>query len=162
VSHPSDGCGFSSIRLRMSYSEAAISGLDAKKIDPEITAFLLPFLNSAPIRESPLLHMFNLLLSTGTFPSKWRDSSFLFLRPVNVMTLVIIVMWQYFHALRNCSRSQYMINFFFRSNLLLCLLNTDFLNVFFYTSSKKSTFKAGKNAQIHTIFFNRVYLSVMF
>jgi glutamate synthase domain-containing protein 1 len=30
------------------------------------------------------------------------------------------------------------------------------LNVFFYTSSKKSTFKAGNKAQIHTIFFNRV------
>jgi hypothetical protein len=29
------------------------------------------------------------------------------------------------------------------------------LNVFFYTSSKKSTFKAGNKAQIHTIFFNR-------
>jgi hypothetical protein len=30
------------------------------------------------------------------------------------------------------------------------------LNMFFYMSSKKSTFKAGNKAQIHTIFFNRV------
>jgi hypothetical protein len=49
VSGPSDGCGFSGIRLRMSDLEAAISDLDA---------------NKGPI--------FNLSLSTGTgtFPSK--------------------------------------------------------------------------------------------
>jgi hypothetical protein len=37
--------------------------------------------------------------------------------------------------------------------------NVHDLNVFFYTSSKKSTFKAGNKAQIHMIFFNRVYVS---
>jgi hypothetical protein len=30
------------------------------------------------------------------------------------------------------------------------------LNVFFYMSSKKSTFKAGSQHEIHTIFFIRV------
>jgi hypothetical protein len=42
------------------------------------------------------------------------------------MMLVSIVVWQYFHALQNCLRLQFIIIFFFRSNLLLCLLNTEF------------------------------------
>jgi hypothetical protein len=53
VSGPSDGFGFSGIRLRRSDLEAASS--------------------------SHSLHIFNLTLSTGTFPSKWKDS---FLIPI--------------------------------------------------------------------------------
>jgi hypothetical protein len=91
VSDPSDGCGFSSIRLRMSDLEAAISGLDANK-DPEMTAFLLPLL---------IYHF----LPKIFHPNGRILFSFLFSRPVSVkvMMLRIIVVWQYFHALRNCS-----------------------------------------------------------
>jgi hypothetical protein len=116
----SDGCGFSSIRLRMSDLEAAISTLDKNKgpgndgVPPSFVKLCADGL------ESP--HF----LPTLFHPNGRIPSSFLFSRPVNLMMLVIIVMWQYFHALRNCSRSQYMIVFFFRSSLL-CLINTGFL-----------------------------------
>jgi hypothetical protein len=79
VSSPSDGCGFSGIRLRMSDFEAAISGLDANEgtgkdgIPPSFVKLCADGL------KSPLLHVFNLSLSTGTFPSKWKDS---FLNPI--------------------------------------------------------------------------------
>jgi hypothetical protein len=66
----SNGCGFSSIRLRMSDSEAAIFGLNANK---ESTVFLLPLLNSAGLKSHPL-HILNLSLSISTFPSKWKAS----------------------------------------------------------------------------------------
>jgi hypothetical protein len=52
--------------------------------DPKMTAFFLLLLNSAPIGlKSPLLHIFNLSLSTGTFlyPKTRISYSFLFSRP---------------------------------------------------------------------------------
>jgi hypothetical protein len=78
VSGQSDGCGFIGIRRRMSDLEAAISDLDANKrlgndgVSPS-------FKICADELKSPLLHIFNLSLSTGTFPSKWKDS---FLIPI--------------------------------------------------------------------------------
>jgi hypothetical protein len=70
VSGPSDGCGFIGIRLRMSDLEAAISGLDANKrlgndgVSPSFVKLCADGL------KSPFLHIFNLSLSTDTFPSK--------------------------------------------------------------------------------------------
>jgi hypothetical protein len=119
MSGPSGGCGFSGIRLRMSDLEAAISGLDANKgpgndgVPPSFVKLCADGL------KSPLLHIFNSSLST----SKWKDS---FLIPIfktgkrNDVGNCRGV--QHFHALRNCSRAQYMIIFFFRSNFLLCQL----------------------------------------
>jgi hypothetical protein len=63
----------------MSVLEAAISGLDANKgpgndgVPPSFVKLCADGL------KSPLLHIFNLSLSTGTFPSKWKDS---FLIPI--------------------------------------------------------------------------------
>jgi hypothetical protein len=67
VSDPSNGCGFSGIRLRMSDLEAAISGLDANKgpgndgVPPSFVKLCADGL------KSPLLHIFNLSLSTTLF-----------------------------------------------------------------------------------------------
>jgi hypothetical protein len=73
------GCGFSSIRLRMSNLEAATSGLDANKV-PGNNGVPPSFVKlCAAGLKSPLLHIFNLSLSTGTFPSKWKNS---FLIPI--------------------------------------------------------------------------------
>jgi hypothetical protein len=110
VSGPSNDCGFSGIRLRMSDLQAAISGLYANKglgnhgVPPYFVKLC------ADGSKSPLLH----IAKNGSIPS-----SFLFSRSVNEMMLVIIVVWQYFHALRNCSRSQYMIIFFFFNGQIL-------------------------------------------
>jgi hypothetical protein len=73
VSDPSDGCGFSGIRLRMSDLEAAIQCEQGTR-KWQRSSFLC-----ADGLKSPLLHIFNLSLSTGTFPSKWKDS---FLIPI--------------------------------------------------------------------------------
>jgi hypothetical protein len=59
VSDPSDGCGFSNIWLR---KEPGNYG-----VPPSF------FKLCADGLKSPLLLMFNLSLSTGTFPSKWKD-----------------------------------------------------------------------------------------
>jgi hypothetical protein len=70
VSGSSDGYGFSGIRLRMSDLEAAISGLDANKglgNDGAPASFVKLCADGL---KSPLLHIFNLSLSTGTFASK--------------------------------------------------------------------------------------------
>jgi hypothetical protein len=88
MSDPSDGCGFSSIRLRMSDLEAAIYGLDANKgpgNDGVPPSFVKPCVDG-------LKSHFHLI-------GRIHSYSFLFSRPVNVMMLVIIVVWQYFHAL---------------------------------------------------------------
>jgi hypothetical protein len=80
VPDPSDGCGFSGIWLHMSNLEAAISGLDANKrpgnagVPPSFVKLCADGL------KSPLLHIFNLSLSTGNFPSKCKDS---FLIPIS-------------------------------------------------------------------------------
>jgi hypothetical protein len=63
----------------MSDLEAAVSGLDANKrpgndgVPPSFVKLCTDGL------KSPLLHIFNLSLSTGTFPSKWKVS---FLIPI--------------------------------------------------------------------------------
>jgi hypothetical protein len=114
VPDPCDSCGFSSVWLHMPNLKAAISSLDANKgpgndgVPPSFVKLCADGL------KSPLLHIFNLSLFTGTFHPNGRiPSSFLFPRPVNVMMLVIIVVGQYFHALRNCSRSHYYDYIFF-------------------------------------------------
>jgi hypothetical protein len=49
-----NGCGFSGIRLPHSFVKLCADGL-----------------------KLPLLHIFKLSLTTGTFPSKWKDSFFI-------------------------------------------------------------------------------------
>jgi hypothetical protein len=67
LSGPSDGCSFSGIWL-MSDLEAGVSGFDAIK-GPGKYGVPLSFLKlCADGLKSPLLHIFNLLFSTGTFP----------------------------------------------------------------------------------------------
>jgi hypothetical protein len=118
-SDPSNDCGFSGIRLRMSNLEAAVSGFDANK-GPGITAFLLPFLNSAPI--------FNLSRSTGTFLSKWKDSFLILLFKTGKRNDVGIYRSM---EILSCFAKFFDVTvydyIFFRSNLLLCLINTGFL-----------------------------------
>jgi hypothetical protein len=129
VSGPTDGCGFSSIRLRLSDLEAAISGLDANKgpgndgVSPSFVKLCADGL------KSPLLHIFNLSLSTGTFASKWKDS---FIIPIfktgkrnDVGNYRGVAILSCFAKLIEVT--VYDNIFFFRSNLLFCLLNTSFL-----------------------------------
>jgi hypothetical protein len=94
--------------------KAAISGLDANKgpgndgVPPSFVKLCADGLKS-PLLYILIFHFLPaLFLPNGRIPC-----SFLVSRPVNEMMLVSIVVWQYFHALRNSSRSQYMI---------LCLL----------------------------------------
>jgi hypothetical protein len=97
---PSDGCGFSGSRLRMSDLEAAISGLNANKGSGNYgvpSSFVKPCADGL---KSPLLHVLIYHFLTALFHPNGRiPSSFLLSKPVNVMMLVIIVVWQYFHAL---------------------------------------------------------------
>jgi hypothetical protein len=128
VSNPSDGCGFSGIRLRMSDLEAAISGLDANKgpgndgVPPSFIKLCTDGL------KSPLLHIIYLSLSTGTFPPKWKDSFFIPSSKAgkrndvgNYRDVAIIC-----EIIRDHSIYDYI---FFRSNLLICLLNMGFLRL---------------------------------
>jgi hypothetical protein len=65
--------------LCKSLKEATISDLDANK-GPKNDGVPPSFVKlCADGLKSPLLHIFNLSLSTGTFPSKWKDS---FLIPI--------------------------------------------------------------------------------
>jgi hypothetical protein len=79
VSDPSDGCGFSSIRLHMSDFEAEIFGLNANK-GPRNDGVFPSFVKlGADVLLSPVLHIFNLSLSTGTSLSKWKDSFLIYI-----------------------------------------------------------------------------------
>jgi hypothetical protein len=80
LSGPSDGCGFSGIWLCMSDLEAAISNLNANK-GPENDGVSPSFVNLCTNGlKSPLLHILSLPLSTGNFPSKWKDSSLILIQ----------------------------------------------------------------------------------
>jgi hypothetical protein len=72
VSDPSDGCGFSGIRLRMSDLEAGISGLDANKGNDGVSPSFVKL--CADGLKSSILHIFNFSFYTDTFPSKKKDS----------------------------------------------------------------------------------------
>jgi hypothetical protein len=66
--------GFRQLQITMSEDESAIAGLDVSKspgddgIPPNFTRHCTKGLKSA------LLHIFNLSLSKGLFPNKWKDS----------------------------------------------------------------------------------------
>jgi hypothetical protein len=70
VSNSSDGCGFS-----VSDLEAAICGLNANK-GPENYGVPPSFVKLCVVGlKSPLLHIFYLSFSIGTFPSKWKEQN---------------------------------------------------------------------------------------
>jgi hypothetical protein len=87
VSGPSDGCGFSSIWLRMSDVEAAMSGLDAKK-GPGNYGVPASFVKlHADGLKSPLFKFITLYWHFSIEMERFLPY-FLFQRPVNVMMLV--------------------------------------------------------------------------
>jgi hypothetical protein len=74
-----EGPGFCSLRLEMTDMEIALAGLNVNKgagddgIPPSFVK------RCADALKTPLLHIFNLSLSSGIFPSKWKNS---FLIPI--------------------------------------------------------------------------------
>jgi hypothetical protein len=112
----------------MSNLEAVICGLDANKGpgNDGVSPFFVKL--CADGLKSPLLHIFNLSLFTGTFPSKWKDSFLILIfktgKRNGVGNYRGVAILSYFAKLFEVTVNDYI---FIRSNLLLYLLNTGFL-----------------------------------